>query len=132
MSFSTDLEEFKQRVLEQYKQVYRMSVFDLFSSIIVETPVDKGVLRNNWFAEIGSPNFSKVLDETTTEAEVISRMQTKVNGIQISDTTFFTNNMPYAERIEFDGWSGKAPQGMVRVNVARWDAIVDSYVRASQ
>lgn len=43
---------------------------------------------------------------------------------------FFTNNLPYAERIEYDGWSRfKAPQGMVRKNVVRWDDIVAAKAR---
>ena len=35
--------------------------------------------------------------------------------------TLLTNNMPYAYRIEFEGYSKtKAPEGMVRKNVARF------------
>ena len=33
---------------------------------------------------------------------------------------YLTNNLPYAARIEYDGWSHtKAPEGMVRKNVIR-------------
>ena len=35
-----------------------------------------------------------------------------------------TNNLPYAERLEY-GWSNQAPQGMVRVNVARFNTLLE-------
>jgi hypothetical protein len=38
---------------------------------------------------------------------------------------FLSNSLPYAARIEFDGWSHtKAPQGMVRRNVARFNQLL--------
>ncbi|WP_162455859.1 hypothetical protein [Pseudoxanthomonas kalamensis] len=40
------------------------------------------------------------------------------------------NNLPYANRIEYDGWSHtKAPAGMVRVSFARIRQIVSKAVR---
>jgi hypothetical protein len=38
--------------------------------------------------------------------------------------TFLCNALPYAERLEYEGWSKQSPAGMVRVSMARIDAIV--------
>ena len=52
---------------------------------------------------------------------------------KLGDTLYFTNNLPYAEKIEFGlypspsktgktvgGYSVKSPQGMVRKNIIKW------------
>lgn len=124
MSFESDLNNFQKKTLVKYLKVQRLSAFDLFSSIVLETPVDKGVLRNNWFAEIGNPNLDKIDAADPSGSQAISRIRTVLNGVDISKDIFFTNNLPYAIPIEFDGISQKAPQGMVRVNTIRWDSIV--------
>jgi hypothetical protein len=131
MSFSSDLNRFRQTVIERHIKIKRKAAFDLFSAIIMETPVDKGVLRNNWFVEMGAHGSRA----TTTEKDktgVGTRVRTseKLRQTSIEKDIVFTNNLPYAARIEFDGWSGKAPDGMVRVNTMRWPSIVRVVARA--
>lgn len=128
MSLGVDLARFGINTAEKMDRVYRLSAFDLFSAIIISTPVDKSVLRNNWFVGVGSPVTSKTL-ESKEGQEVINRAESDLAFADISSTTFFTNNLDYAEIIEFDGHSGKAPNGMVRVNTIRWDSIVKSNAR---
>lgn len=129
MSFSRQLQEFRKKTLERYVRVKRLSAFDLFAAVVMETPVDKGVLRNNWFADIGNGS-----DETTEEGDkggqgTIQRIKNVLDGVDLARDVFLTNNLPYAKPIEFDGHSGKAPEGMVRVNALRWDQIVKRNVR---
>lgn len=46
---------------------------------------------------------------------------------------YFTNNLPYARRIEYDGYSSvKAPQGMLRININRFTDAVERAIRESQ
>lgn len=105
------------------EKVKRLSAFDLFSAIVLSTPVDKGVLRNNWFAANGSPS-SETTEAGSEPSAVISRIQVITNASTLEQDILFTNNLPYAVPIEFDGHSAQAPAGMVRVNTARWDTIV--------
>ena len=132
MSFESDLRRFQKKTLEKYLKVQRLSAFDLFAAIVLETPVDKGVLRNNWFAEIGNPNLDKLDTGDPSGSQAIARIRTVLEGVDISKDIFLTNNLPYAVPIEFDGISGKAPQGMVRVNTIRWDSIVRTNTRKVQ
>lgn len=129
MSFTTDLQRFRTRTLEKYTKVKRLSAFDLFSAIVLETPVDKGVLRNNWFASVRNPSAETTEAKDSSGSSAISRIQSILNGNDLLTDVFLTNNLPYAAPIEFDGISGKAPEGMVRVNTLRWDNIVRSNVR---
>ncbi|QMV29695.1 hypothetical protein [Vibrio phage vB_VnaS-AQKL99] len=125
MSFGDDLKRFKEKAIANHVKVKRASSFDLFSAIIMGTPVDKGVLRNNWFVEMG-PLAST---ETTTYGApvgtaTINRTKVALERTSADEDITFVNNLPYVIPIEFDGHSGKAPDGMVRVNTARWDYIV--------
>ena len=124
MSFLDDLIRFNEATEQKIVEVKRRLAFDLFSSIIISTPVLEGTLRNNWYDKVGYGS-TEVTSFAERDAEtVISNMQSELNGTDIIRDTFFTNNSPYGYRIEFDGWSAKAPAGMVRINVLRWDAIV--------
>jgi hypothetical protein len=129
MSFASDLRAFRKKTMDNYVKIKRLSAFDLFAAIVLETPVDKGVLRNNWFAEIGRGSTETTDGEDPSGQQAIARIRNVLNGTDVAKDIFFTNNLPYAVPIEFDGISGKAPEGMVRINALRWDQIVRANVR---
>ena len=88
----------------------------LTSLVIAKTPVDTSRLRANWFASIDK--YDESISETRTSGEAISH---GLSTAQKSSGHIFTltNNLPYAYRIEYLGWSStKAPEGMVRVSMA--------------
>ena len=90
MSFTTDLEAFKKRTIRKYETIYRSSVFDLFTSVVFSTPVDKGVLRNNWFVTIGKASVEQI--EAT--GEPISRGRSVLKALGRLDTVLLTTNLP--------------------------------------
>lgn len=129
MSFTSDLEKFHKKTMAVHAKVKRASSLDLFSLVVIGTPVDKGVLRNNWFLAVGNPS-GEMIDSSDPSGQIaISRMKSDIDKGDINDDIYLTNNLPYAVPIEFDGHSGKAPDGMVRVNLVRWDSIVKSNTR---
>ena len=129
MSFSADLKEFENLTQEKQVKVLRQSSLDVFSSIVLATPVLQGVLRNAWFVSMGAPS-SKITDEPGTPSAIISRIDRSLTRAKLGQDIYFTNNLPYAEPIEYDGHSAKAPNGMVRINTGRWDTIVANNTRA--
>lgn len=129
MAFSDDLERYIAETTEKLTKVKRMSAFDLFSSIVIQTPVLEGVLRNNWYANLGSGSTATTTASSSSAATVTSRIQQELTGTDLVKDIYFTNNLPYAYRIEFDGHSAKAPDGMVRINCLRWDTIVRNNAR---
>lgn len=129
MSFGSQLDAFHKKTMEKVVKVKRLSAFDLFSAIVLETPVDKGVLRNNWFAQIGRPSAETTSAEDKSGRGTVQRIQVELTSVDLENDIYFTNNLVYAVPIEFDGLSGKAPQGMVRINALRWDSIVNVNAR---
>ena len=132
MSFTNDLQVFNKRTLKKAEVVKRRSALDLFSAIVLETPVDKGMLRNNWFATIGAPSSETTANGDKGGNATIGRIRSAIANADLRQDILLTNNLPYAVPIEFDGHSHKAPQGMVRVNTLRWDDIVAVNIRKAQ
>lgn len=123
MAFRRDVQSWTKKTMENLDKTRRASALELFRLIILSTPVDNGMLINNWRTQINTPNTGSRQALSTVGADSLQEAQKNLGKLE--DTVFFTNNLPYAYRIEFDGWSRyKAPQGMVRKNVARWDQIV--------
>lgn len=129
MSFSKDLQSFQAKTEQSMYKVIRYSAFDLFSSIVFQTPVDKGVLRNNWYAEIGNPSDAVTEKAAPVGDATVGRINDVLKRVKLEDIIYLTNNLPYSVPIEFDGHSAKAPEGMVRINTARWEEIVEANVR---
>lgn len=111
-----EINAFKIKAMAQSEAKIKKAFIGLSTDIIMDTPVLSGRLRNNWMVSV-----NKGSNETTerTGNESIGR----VNAVKfkLGDTLYLTNNLPYAERIEFMGWSAKAPSGMLRRNLIRWE-----------
>lgn len=141
MSFASQLRRFRQKSMNNVVKVKRLAAFELFSSIILSTPVDKGVLRNNWFVQMGSGSNETTDTPDTSGQGTVDRASRNLVVTNIREDIYFTNNLPYAQVVEYgdypgggpkttdDGFSRKASKGMVRVNSLRWDKIVKDVAR---
>lgn len=72
-----------------------------------------GRFRANWNVSYGAP------DTTTTESTNKQRgldEAKKAMTLPIGGVTFLCNALPYAHRLEYEGWSKQAPAGMVRIS----------------
>lgn len=125
--FTSDLKGFKRKALENVERVRRESIIKLFDMVAVASPVDTGRFRGNWQCSVGTPNIS-----TIESVRPLSQVQKEIqaNLGELKDTVFLTNNLPYAEPLEYDGHSAQAPEGMVRVNAAKWPDIVKSVAKS--
>jgi hypothetical protein len=119
MSFSSDVHRIAEKMGDTAENVASATFIELFSSVIKDTPVDSGRLQGNWQTTKNSPANGEV--DRFGAASLID-VHTVIDK---PGTYYLTNNLPYAERVEFDGWSHtKAPRGMVRINVKRLKQIL--------
>lgn len=82
MSFKNDIDSFVLKCTKSMEKIIRQSEMDLFSSIVLETPVDKGVLRGNWYAQLGAPSMA-----TTDNADPSGQLAiTKLRKLLIRQT----------------------------------------------
>jgi hypothetical protein len=123
VSFSANIFSFGKRTTERVDQLRRGVTLKLFSAVILDTPVDSGRARANWRVSVGKADLKalpELYDESgqATIAEVGAAVEsTKGQG---DVTVCLANNLPYIARLEFDGWSSQAPEGMMRKNVTRF------------
>lgn len=127
MSFTLDVKAFCDKAKKNPEIVMRQVSMKLFSAIIMGSPVDTGRFRNNWFANFGPTPSSETTAYTgkqgTAAISRVSKVITESRGLSWTELTL-TNNLPYAQRLEY-GWSQQAPQGMVRTNVTRFNALLE-------
>ena len=131
MSFASDVQRFSVKAEKAVDKTVRAITFALFREVIQRTPVDTGRLKGNWQTTVNAPATTVLTRDDVIGGRAISEIVS--NGGGWGSKTFLTNNLPYAERIEFDGWSHtKAPAGMVRVSFARITAIVGKAARENR
>lgn len=123
MSFSSDLGMFSVQSIQTVERITRAIKLELFSGVILDTPVDTGRARGNWQTSTGYPKTSTVERQGANAS--LNEIRNNLGGLD--SATYLTNNLPYIERLEF-GYSQQAPSGMVRKNMARINQIVQRAV----
>lgn len=115
--FNIDLRKFGELTDRQALQVFRKIALDLDTSVVLDTPVDEGRARGNWFPSINIPS-NEMDEEALGESKSLARIGPTVARAKLGDVIWMTNNLPYIIPLE-NGHSGQAPEGMVEVNVVR-------------
>lgn len=95
---------------------------------MTDTPINKGWLLSNWRLTIDKVDPTLANENETSRGPAMARVQNFAPSI-IGHIAYCTNNTPYARRIEYEGRSKKAPQGMLNKNVNRF---IDAVNRATR
>lgn len=143
MSFSIDLSKAIEGVKENRDKIIRATFFSLSGDIITSTPVGNptvwktkyppkgyvgGTLRGAWNASVGSPDFTITNRKETNDngGQTALEVESRIAGWQAGQSLYLTNPQPYARKIEFGGSKKQRPMGMVRVNIAQAQKVLDS------
>jgi hypothetical protein len=118
-SFTLDISKFAEKAGEQADKVVREICFKLYSDILYNTPVDTGRARANWFTSIGTPsNVTIEFNGGKAAAEGLAISRTMPDIAKAAGNVFWiSNNLPYINRLEYEGWSKQAERGMVRIAI---------------
>lgn len=122
--FERSIENFIKKAKKNPELVVRQVTIKLYSAIIMASPVDTGRFRMNWQATVDNPATGMLIGDDPSGSRAIGRISQFVASSTKWDEFRLTNNLPYAERLEF-GWSQQAPSGMVRVTVSRFQRLID-------
>lgn len=108
------------RVNERIDLHVRRATLEMFRSIVMTTPVDTGRAKGNWLPSVDSPRneVSDRLDKSGDRVmtEIITTVPEKTGYV-----VWLCNNVDYIRKLEYGG-SKQAPDGMVRLAVARFKA----------
>lgn len=115
---------------EMPEKLVRGTLLALSSRIIDDTPVDTGRLRGNWQASFDAAKNSQLQRTQKSQGSGAATDEAKqvIGRYQPGQTFYLTNNLPYAYTIEFGGSKVKAPQGMLRKNVAAYQARINEAI----
>lgn len=103
--------------------VQKISI-EMFSRIILRSPVDTGRFRANWQVEIGTiPDGELDLyDESPNGIATINAATAVALNVKAGDIITLVNNLPYAQVLE-EGHSAQAPQGMVALTIQEFQEV---------
>jgi hypothetical protein len=124
MGFAEDIQAFAAKTERKMDLAVQKIAFELFSRVILKTPVDSGRARGNWQVAIGSVPDGVLEIEDKTGSATISAAAATASGLRAGDVIYLVNNLPYIQRLE-DGYSGQAPAGMVGLTVQEFQQIAD-------
>lgn len=123
MSFSQQIAQFGTQAAGRIENVRKGVIIKLFGAVILDTPVLTGRARGNWQASEGNPVTSEIAREDKSGRAPMSEVEQVAKKSDGDTSVFLSNSVPYIQKLE-DGYSGKAPEGMVRRNVLRFGRLI--------
>lgn len=143
MSFTSQIASFVKKTDRKIQRAVELFFVDFTNQLIGRTPVGDpslwqdppppsykpGTLINSWFTTIGSRYSGSVREQNTSGASAISQAR-EVAKVAAGNLVFITNPTPYVNMIEYVGWSTQAPNGMARITVVEFDAMVRKAVNS--
>jgi hypothetical protein len=122
-SFELDIAKFVAKANGNIDLVIRKISLDIFSRVIMKSPVDTGRFRGNWQCAISAmPAGTLVLDDKGGTA-TLAKATAVALGLKAGETIYLVNNLEYARALEY-GHSKQAPAGVVRITVAEFPQVV--------
>lgn len=122
--FTLDVAAFVAKAKKNPETVMRAVSIKLFSAIIKASPVDTGRFRMNWQTAGPVPRTGNVAGVDVTGNKASQNAVTFITNTPVWQEFTLANNLPYAQRLEY-GYSKQAPSGMVRVNVLRFQQLIN-------
>ena len=120
-SFALQLSNFTNEATEDLTRTQRAIIFELAKSIVMDSPVDRGTFRGNWRFSFSQAQQQLDIQDKGGGA-TLAELQRFIDGFN-GGTMWLLNGLSYGLPLEY-GHSKKAPNGFVRRNVARINAIV--------
>ena len=130
-SFGLDLAAIVEQAKEALDATLREIIIEVGGSLIRMSPVDSGRFRGNWQFNLMTPDNSTTDNVDKEGAETLARIVAGASTFTAGQVAFITNSLPYAIPLEY-GHSKKAPEGMIRVTVARFEQIIQEAIKGNQ
>jgi len=139
--FSIPWDELAARAKADLNTVVQKATFDLFSAVVLKTPVGNpdnwknppppgyvgGRFRANWNCTQSKADLSTTGSTDQARAE---QQANKALSFAAGDVVYFVNGLPYGPRLEYEGWSSQASSGMVRVSIAEFDQYIKKAIKS--
>ncbi|QVJ13223.1 hypothetical protein [Pseudomonas phage PSA28] len=125
MSYADQLKRFKEMHEKEATKQWRAAMLEVMTGTIMDTPVLDGYLRGGWAAYLGTAGIGGLAPDKTGSI-AMKQVSSAVSRAVLGTDVWFVNRYPYAYDIEYNGHSQKAPEGMLRRNLARWNLLIEN------
>lgn len=153
MSFHEQIVKFDEKAMEKLNTTRNRAATTLFANIVKMTPVDEGRAKGNWQFSVNQPAGGTLETVDKNGSPTIAKITQGIATSDNADTLILTNNLPYIHALEFGlypnppkrgswdkrqkawviksqgGYSKKAPAGMVRINIDKFNSIIQAEAR---
>ena len=127
--FAADISKWVKKAKDRNDAFVAEFTQDVAEEVVRLSPVDTGFFRNAWVGEIGTPNLDYLPDASQVSPSGVNPdIAIILSNARAGDVVYINNNAPYANRLEY-GYSDQAPNGMVRITVAKADSIARNALR---
>jgi hypothetical protein len=127
VGFSNAIARFAAATGRNIEEIHKATSLRLFRAVILSSPVLTGRLRANWLTSVTDAATGTVEGNGFDSLVLLGKV---IDEHKPGEALVLANNLPYAARIEYDGWSHtKAPRGMVRINVTRFTKLLRDETR---
>ncbi len=129
-SFEIDIAKFVAKANGNVNLVIRKISLDIFSRVILKSPVDTGRFRGNWQVGIGSMPSGTLSVNDKDGSMAMGKVTAALLGqggqfsARAGDVIYLVNNLAYAQALEY-GHSKQAPNGMVRLTLTEFPQVVN-------
>lgn len=134
--FTADVTRFEHRVRGRLDDFVRRIALVMAENVIVGgefapgTPIDTGFARASWYLVLNAETAQRVNTAIGSNPRgSLDDIALDIVRVRAGDLLIFANGAAYIRRLEFDGWSGQAPVGFVRITAAAGQNIVDRVAR---
>lgn len=122
MSFTGQIDSFTRKAQTKLHNVISKLVIDMFSGVVMASPVDTGRFRGNWQPSIGRYDNNWLPIEDAGGNVTIGKIISIVPTFKLGDVIYLVNNLPYSREVEYIGWGKTPPYRPVGKTVARFDS----------
>ncbi len=128
IDFDANLKAFADSVDATVEVAARKIAQALYNGIIQRTPVDTGFARSQWQILFASDEVAvrPVGDHTAEDLVKLSTYTKVATGMIV-----IANGAAYIKKLEYEGHSPQAPEGMARVTMADVQSQIDAIMQAA-
>ncbi len=130
IQFSRNIRKRGRQVVNSGSRVVRGAAKVSLRSLVLATPVDKGVARSNWRVGIGAPARTIIeayapgkklgIHERANANAAIRAGNARINAVQgvsgvgLKTAIWISNSIPYLNKLNNDGSSSQAASGFIQ------------------
>lgn len=126
LDFGGQIRAFARKVKKRVGYVHKNVTIKLFNAVVFDTPVDTGAARGGWRPSVGGVQWAPSNRIDKTGGLVKKEIEVTITD-DYGQVAFLSNAVGHIVPLEY-GWSNKSPEGMVRINVARFQSLIKQTV----